>query len=451
MKTLLLGAIASFLVLCQWFAFWSVRKYMWPNSGKISRSVTYSVLIGFGLLTILAIRLEFGSEILPPGTIGRQLASTILRSYLGWILVLSLFFLFVRLIEWLVTLKKVLVRFVFIKATSSPYSERVEQKTKPIENQRKSVSNLDFGGVERTDHSLTSRRGFLKIAATSSLAISTGIGIKGMADAYSSPVVEKYELVHDLLSVAKPITFVHVTDCHFGMFFGPYELGNLVNHLNSLEGDALCITGDVFHSFRTLVEQATPILGKLKPRSLGNFAVLGNHDFYAGESRSAQNLQAAGLTLLRNQWIPLKVENSIIHLGGIDDPLINWNRSQEVWGFDPFMERVPSETGMRILLSHRPDVFRYAVAQKIDVVLAGHTHGGQVIIPVPRRKKGISVADIVSKYTHGWYRRHSTRMYVNRGVGLSFLPWRLHCPPEIAVIKFSAPLAQPIDDVQRST
>ena len=406
MKTLSLGAIASFLVLCQWFAFRSVIKYLWPNSGKISRSVAYSVLIAFGLLTILAIRLEFGSEILPPGTIGRQLASTILRSYLGWILVLSSFFLFVRLIEWLPPFRKILVRLALIKATNSAYNEsEIERKANPAETQSKSVSNLNPGGVERTDDSCTTRRGFLKIAATSSLAIATGVGIKGMADAYSSPVVEKYELVHDLLSVAKPVTFIHVTDCHFGMFFGPHELRNMVNHLNSLEGDALCITGDVFHSSRTLVEQATPILGKLKARALGNFAVLGNHDFYAGESRSVQSLQTAGLTLLRNQWIPLKVENSIIHLGGIDDPLINWMRTREVWGFDPFLEKVPSAPGIRILLSHRPDVFRYAIPQKIDVVLAGHTHGGQVIIPIPRRKKGISIADVVSKYSHGWYKK----------------------------------------------
>ncbi|MGO9118223.1 MAG: metallophosphoesterase [Desulfomonilaceae bacterium] len=446
MKTLLLGAVASFLVLCQWFAFRSVLKYLWPNSGKISRSVSYSVLIVFGLLTILAVRLEFGSEFLPPGTIGRQLASTILRSYLGWILVLSSFFLFVRLIEWLPPFRKILVRFALIKATVSAYNEsEIEKKANLAENKSKSVSNPNSGGIERTNNSFTTRRGFLKIAATSSLAIATGVGIKGMADAYSSPVVEKYELVHDLLSVAKPITFIHVTDCHFGMFFGPHELRNLVNHLNSLEGDSLCITGDVFHSSRTLVEQATPILGKLKARALGNFAVLGNHDFYAGEGRSVKSLQAAGLTLLRNQWIPLKVENSTIHLGGIDDPLINWMRTQEVWGFDPFMEKVPSAPGMRILLSHRPDVFRYAIAQKIDVVLAGHTHGGQVIIPVPRRKKGISIADVVSKYSHGWYKKHSSRMYVNRGVGLTFLPWRLHCPPEIAVIKLSAPGARPTD------
>ncbi len=229
------------------------------------------------------------------------------------------------------------------------------------------------------------------------------------------------------------------------MFFGPHELRNLVDHLNSLEGDALFFTGDVFHSSRTLVEQATPILEKLKARPLGNFAVLGNHDFYAGEDRSVRNLEAAGFTLLRNQWTTLKVEDATIHLGGIDDPLINWMRTHEVWGFDPFMEKVPSEPGVTVLLSHRPDVFRYAAAQKIDVVLAGHTHGGQVIIPVPRREKGISIANIVSKYTYGWYKRKSSRMYVNRGVGLTFLPWRLHCPPEIAIIKLSAPVTRPID------
>ncbi len=446
MKSLYLGVIASFLVLCQWFAFQSVRKYFWPNSGRISRSVAYSVLIGFGLLTILAVRLEFGSEIFPPGTISRQLASTILRSYLGWVLVLSVFFLFVRLIEWLATFKKVFFRFSPNKNMTSAHNEgERQQESNPTEILSKVICDANPEKIGPRDHSLTTRRGFLKIAATSSLTIATGIGIKGMADAYSSPVIENYELVHELLNITKPIKLIHVTDCHFGMFFGPHELGNMVDQLNALEGDALCITGDVFHSSRTLVEQATPILGKLKTRSLGNFAVLGNHDFYAGESRSVENLQAAGLTLLRNQWIPLKVENSIIHLGGIDDPLINWMRTQEVWGFDPFMEKVPSTQGIRILLSHRPDVFRYAVAQKIDVVLAGHTHGGQVIIPVPRRKKGISIADVVSKYSHGWYKRQVSRMYVNRGVGLTFLPWRLHCHPEIAIIKLSAPFRGPID------
>jgi predicted MPP superfamily phosphohydrolase len=445
MKSILLGAIACLLVLSQWFVFRSVIKYLWPNSDKISRTVAYSALIGFGLLTILAIRLEFGSEIFPPGTLGRQLASAMLRSYLGWVLVLSLFFLFVRLSEWLVTLKNVLVQSSRNRGASGARSEdEIEQKLR--ENQTPPLSNPALEKAEHASCSRPTRRRFLKFAAASGLTLATGVGIKGVADAYSRPVVEKHELVHDLLrGVTKPVTLIHATDCHFGMFFGPHELQRLVEHLNSLEGDALFITGDVFHSSRTLVEQGASILEKLKVRALGNFAVLGNHDFYAGEGRSVHGLEAAGFTLLRNQWTTLKVEDSIIHLGGIDDPLINWMRVQEVWAFHPFMEKVPVEPGVRILLSHRPDVFRYAAEQKIDVVLAGHTHGGQVSIPVPRREKGISIADIVSKYTHGWYRRHGSRMYVNRGVGLTFLPWRLHCPPEIAVIKLSAPVTRPIN------
>jgi uncharacterized protein len=441
MKSILLGAIACFLVFCQWFAFRSVRRYLWPNADSISRSVAYSALTVFGLLTILAMRLEFGSEILPPGTIGRQLASTILRSYLGWALVLSLFFLLVRLSEWLAGFKNFPDASTSLKDIGSLCGEdEIEQKSTA------NLSNSGSGKARQTNYPRSSRRGFLKIAAASGLTLATGIGIKGVANAYSQPILERHRIVHDLLQgLTRPITLIHATDCHFGMFFGPHELRNLVDHLNSLEGDALFFTGDIFHSSRTLVEQATPILEKLKARPLGNFAVLGNHDFYAGEDRSVRNLEAAGFTLLRNQWTTLKVEDATIHVGGIDDPLINWMRTHEVWGFDPFMEKVPSEPGVTVLLSHRPDVFRYAAAQKIDVVLAGHTHGGQVIIPVPRREKGISIANIVSKYTYGWYKRKSSRMYVNRGVGLTFLPWRLHCPPEIAIIKLSAPVTRPID------
>lgn len=441
MKSILLGAIACLLVLCQWFAFRSVIKYLWPDVERISRSVAYSALIGFGLLTILAVRLEFGSEIFPPGTIGRQLASTILRSYLGWAFVLSLFFVLVRLSEWLSALRNFPVRFARIEEVHSACSEdEIEQ------NLKANLSNPDSGKAGQVNYPRTTRRRFLKIAAASSVTIATGIGVKGVANAYGRAVVEKHQLVYDLLQgLTRPITVIQATDSHFGMFFGPHELRNLVDHLNSLEGHALFFTGDVFHSSRTLVEQATPILAKLKARPLGNFAVLGNHDFYAGEHRSVRNLEAAGFTLLRNQWTTLKVEDATIHVGGIDDPLINWMRTREVWGFDPFMERVPPEPGVTVLLSHRPDVFRYAAEQKIDVVLAGHTHGGQVVIPVPRRERGISIANFVSKYTYGWYKKKNSRMYVNRGVGLTFLPWRLHCPPEIAIIKLSGPVTRPIN------
>jgi uncharacterized protein len=447
-----LGVIASILMLCQWFVFQSFRKYLFRKRKGIQRTVAYAVLICFGLITIVAARLEFGSEIFPPGTFTRQLASVIVFSYMGWILTLTVVFLFAGTINSLIKLKGALVQSTMTtgRARSWSGSQRgcrssswvegeKEEKPEPKENHEQCSSESASGKAMQIAYPHPTRRAFLRAATASGLMAAAGFGLEGLAEAYSRPVVEKFELFHDLLEdAAKPITLIHVTDCHFGMFFGLDELRNLVNQLNSLQGDALCITGDIFHSARAVVEQATPVLKKLKARPLGNFAVLGNHDFYAGEMRSVENLKSAGFTLLRNQWITFRVGSLPLHIGGVDDPLIRWIRGNNFPRFDTLMRKAPTESGLRILLSHRPAIFPHAAKQRIDLVLAGHTHGGQIVIPVPGRERGMSVADLVSEYTHGWYKSDTSSMYLNRGVGLTFLPWRIHCPPEIAVIQLKA-------------
>lgn len=441
---IILGIIGSILVLCQWFVFLSLRKYLCQNREGIQRRIAYPVLILFGLITTVAARLEFGSEMFSPGTFIRQLASVIVFSYMGWVLTLTVVFLFAGTINSLIRLKNALVQSTVTKWRTGSWSGRqsdclasscVEGERESTENQVQCLPESRSGKVMRIDQSHPTRRAFLRAATASGVVAAAGFGLEGLAQAYSRPVVEKYELIHDLLEhAAKPITLIHVTDCHFGMFFGPDELRNLVDQLNSLPGDALCITGDIFHSARAVVEQATPILKKLKDRPLGNFAVLGNHDFYAGDIRSVESLQAAGFTILRNDWITVGVGNLTLHIGGVDDPLIRRIRGNEFPRFHTFMRKAPVETGLRILLSHRPAVFPQAAKHGIDLVLAGHTHGGQIVIPVPGRERGMSVANLVSEFTHGWYKSGISSMYLNRGVGLTFLPWRIHCPPEIAVI-----------------
>jgi uncharacterized protein len=445
---IILSAIAAILILCQWFVFQSFRKYMFRKCEGIQRRVAYAVLIGFGLITIVAVRLEFGSEMFPPGSFIRQVASVLVFSYMGWVLTLTVVFLFAGAINSLIKLKDAVVHSTMTKRRARSWSGSQRgclssscaegekgQKPEPKENQGLCSLESGSGKAMRIDYSHPSRRAFLRAATASGLVAAAGFGLEGLAEAYSQPLVEKYELFHDLIAhAAKPITLIHVTDCHFGMFFGPDELQNLVDQLNSLQGDALCITGDIFHSARAVVEQATPVLKKLKDRPLGNFAVLGNHDFYAGEMRSVESLEAAGFTLLRNQWITLGVGSLPLHIGGVDDPLIRRIRRNKFPRFDTLMRNAPEESGLRILLSHRPAVFPHAAKQGIDLVLAGHTHGGQIVIPVPGRERGMSVADLVSEYTHGWYSNDTRSMYLNRGVGLTFLPWRIHCPPEIAVI-----------------
>jgi predicted MPP superfamily phosphohydrolase len=282
------------------------------------------------------------------------------------------------------------------------------------------------------------RRAFFKAAAVSGLAAATGLGSYGLAEGYSDPVIRKYDLSQDSHDeMATTITLIHITDLHFGMYWGQSELRNLVDNLNALEGDALCITGDVFHSGRTVIEQAIPILKALKDRPLGNFAILGNHEFYAGESRCVRCMEAAGITVLRNQWISIKTSNTTIHIGGIDDPAgyRSKERTRKARGGNKHINEVPTGAGMRILLSHRPDVFPYAARQQIDLVLAGHLHGGQIVVPVPGNKRGLSAAGLASDYVYGWYEKGASRMYVSSGLGMTFLPWRIYCAPEIGVIR----------------
>jgi len=462
--TIILGTVASCLIFCQWFVFVSVRKYWFQNRERIRRRIAYPVLIAFGLLTVLAARLEFGSEIFPPGTVSRQLAAMILFSYIGWVLLLTVLLSPVAAIDLAFKFKDVVSRPTAKLRRSSwignqsgcisswPGGSRRERQSETEESQEQSVSTSSPEKSTQIECQNPTRRLFLKGAAATSLVTAAGLGASGIAQAYGRPVVEKYELFHPMIrGIVKPVTLIHVTDCHFGQFLGRRELQGLVDQLNSLDGDALCLTGDIFHSARTVVEQATPLLSKLKARALGNFAVLGNHDYYAGEKRSVESLEAAGFTLLRNEWLTLTVGASTIHLGGVDDP---WSRRKLPNAFRYYgevMRAAPAQPGVRIALSHRPELFPYAARHKIDLVLAGHTHGGQIVAPVPGREKGISVADVVSDYTHGWYEHRAGRMYLNRGVGLTFLPWRIKCPPEIAVIQLKPLVAGTKSGLVRKT
>jgi len=110
--SVILGIIASTSVLCQWFVLQSVRKYLLQKPERMSRRVAYPVLMAFGPIAIVALRLEFGTEIFPPGTFSRQLASVIVFSYLGLVILFSLFFLMVRVIDSLIKINDAMFQSV---------------------------------------------------------------------------------------------------------------------------------------------------------------------------------------------------------------------------------------------------------------------------------------------------------------------------------------------------
>jgi predicted MPP superfamily phosphohydrolase len=456
-----LAIVGALMILSQWFVFTSMRRYLFQNYEAITRKTAYLVLSVLGLANLGAVMLAIGSDWFPPGTYERKVATVLFFSYLGLVLTMSLFFLVLRALSQVLNLKdavtsiakKILNRSGSLPEQAEGDSDSTGSQgvgasaqsaltlgtSEELQIARPAALNAEPEGSGRISRIPShSRRTFLKWSTATGLVGALGYAGHGMAEAFRDPVVEEFHLkLPELAGLKRPVTFLHITDFHFGLFFGTGELERLVEKTNAMDGDALFITGDVFHSQMSQVMVAGPVLEKLKPRRFGNFVVLGNHDFYAGEWRTMDTLHGSGLTLLRDQWVTLDTPGAKIHLGGIDDPLANWIWGKDFPGFKRFMEGVPSADGVKILLSHRPSVLPLAAESDIDLVFAGHIHGGQVILPTGNSERGLSLARLASPYTHGWYSESTTRMYLNRGVGLTFVPWRINCPSEIAVVHVS--------------
>jgi uncharacterized protein len=454
--SIFLACIVSLLALCQWFVFTSVRKRVFKRYTDITRKTAYITLAIIGAANILAARLTFDPDPLAGHALTKEVVSVVFFSWLGFALALSLFFLALNSFVFLMDLPGYAYSLVrSLRSGPKPF-RRHERGCVGSFRDCENPGEIAKGQCEcpPEDSAIReegqTRRTFLQISAAAGVALTAAAAAGGISEAFEKPVLEEFDFFHHGLDgLTSDITIIQVTDFHFGMFFGESQLKRLVEELNAVEADALFITGDVFHTFMTPVEESIPILKGLKPRRLGNYAILGNHDFYAGEQRSVNALGQGGLTLLRNRWLSFREGGANIHVGGIDDPMVNW-----VWGakfpkFNEFMASAPKEPGFRLLLSHRPNILPYASEAKIDLTLTGHIHGGQIILPEPGNARGLSLAAIVSKYTNGWYKEHGSSMYLNRGVGLTFIPWRINCPPEIALLRLKPSQGEP-DRVQSS-
>lgn len=422
------------LLLAQWTVFLCIRKYVWARPKLIIRTPHMMFFFLSVLINLALAFLSIDASVAGPNSLLRQSLSISYFFYLG--VCLALFLFFVALEGFNLILESVGAFYKTAKSLFGGYCERSDYIfSGSTANGQEELSRKPS---RKTANSTVSRRSFMRYAASAGTLAIAGSGSYGLAEAYEPPRVDVIPVQDMALEgLTKPIDIIQVTDLHYGMFYYSSELEALVEKLNSMDGAAVVITGDIFHSPRTPVESAAPFLRKLRRRRWGNFAVLGNHDFYAGVKRSVKAIQDGGLRLLRNEWVSFNQDKVNIHLGGIDDPKVNWLTGNRFPDFDSFIKRQPSEPGFRILLSHRPVVFPLAVKENIQLTLSGHTHGGQITFPIPGSTRPWSLAGLVSPYTLGMYKSENCHMYLNRGVGLTFIPARINCPPEIAVIRLT--------------
>lgn len=221
------------------------------------------------------------------------------------------------------------------------------------------------------------------------------------------------------------LRIVQLTDIHHSLFTPLEEVERAVQLTNRLEGDVVALTGDYITLSPAYIWPVARALGKLRAR-LAIFAVLGNHDFQVDAAEITKALKAQRIRVLRNAHFPLRQGSGTLWIIGVDD--IWWSADD----FEKAMQAIPARDP-KILLCHNPLGIQRAAACGIDLVLSGHTHGGQVCLPVVGSVWGRS--KLGQRFVEGWNRLNGTQIYVSRGIGKSVLPLRLNCPPEITCLR----------------
>ncbi len=230
------------------------------------------------------------------------------------------------------------------------------------------------------------------------------------------------------------LEIVHLTDLHIGNGLEGERLDRMVADANELDADLIVLTGDIFDFDPAYVEDGAKRLAGLRAR-LGVFAVLGNHDTYTGTEHVVDHLArlAPGIRLLRDEYVRLPVPDPL-YIAGIEDPGRDWtNRSVHLEALDTLAESMPKD-GPVLLLVHRPQAFPQAADLGFPLMLAGHTHGGQLALPF-RRGQTVNLARVMTTYTRGLYQMNGTTMYVSRGIGVAGPAVRFNCAREMATIE----------------
>ncbi|HEY7164227.1 MAG TPA: metallophosphoesterase [Candidatus Binatia bacterium] len=247
--------------------------------------------------------------------------------------------------------------------------------------------------------------------------------------------IEHFEVpVSGLSSSLSQLTIVQLSDIHVGPFMSAEELNEYIDAVNRLKPDLVALTGDFVTGSRSEVLPCVQTLRRLQAR-LGVFACLGNHDIYAGAAGDLiLGLANSGIRMLRNDAATIDVGNSTVGVLGIDD--LGRGRPSLRRTIDA--RHRPAE--VNVLLSHRPEIFPRAANEGVDLVLSGHYHGGQIkLLPEPQ---ALSIARFMTSYADGFFTlprsesgdatRTRSTLFVSRGIGVTALPVRVNCPPQIA-------------------
>lgn len=259
-----------------------------------------------------------------------------------------------------------------------------------------------------------------------------GVGLGGMGRRGARRLVVERNIVYHagLPAALDGFTLLQLSDLHLDLETGVID--ELLRIVPELDYDVVVVTGDYRNSTRDnyahSIERTREILAALRPPLVG---ILGNHDFI----EMAPALEANGLRVLLNEGVFVEVGDARVLIAGIDDPHFYQTHDLTRAG-----RMNAADDLFRVLLSHSPEIWQQA-APDYDLMLSGHTHGGQICLPggIALVRNGRCPARILS----GAWREADMQGYTSRGTGCCGVPMRFFCPPEITLHVLPALSASP--------
>jgi predicted MPP superfamily phosphohydrolase len=284
------------------------------------------------------------------------------------------------------------------------------------------------------------RRRFLSAAASvAATAAGVGFGYALAVEPRWFGITRRTLPIRDLPPELDGLRLVQLTDIHHGPWLSLDYVRQVVDAANDLEPDLVLLTGDYVAESSRYIPPVMDELARLRPK-IGCVAVRGNHDWSEGGPLTQRELARIGVPLLDNTRLVLTPERRLsgdspvgLALCGVGDL---WKDSQD---YRAALGGLPDDMP-RLLLSHNPDVaeepaFR-SCGLRVDLMVSGHTHGGQVAIPFMGTP--VVPSKYGQKYASGMVQGPTCPVFVCRGIGLSVMPVRMGVSPEIAVLELRA-------------
>lgn len=244
--------------------------------------------------------------------------------------------------------------------------------------------------------------------------------------AFSLPRITRFRIremtvsLPELPAALDGLRIAHVTDTHVGKFTRGRVLDEIVRATNGLEADLVLFTGDLIDNTIRDLPQALELVQRLRAKS-GVYVIEGNHDLFDDPRAFEKGLRDGGVALLRNEAAAIEISGEPVDLLGIV-----WNHGEEEMAAD-----VETVAGLRrpgafpILLAHHPHAFDRAAELGIPLTLAGHTHGGQMMLT-----NEVGAGPLMFRYWSGLYEKAGRALVVGNGTG-NWFPVRVNAPAEI--------------------